>query len=345
MTPDRLVTGKRALKGRDYRFANFEITWAGECGWDGGLCFGSDDGRILIPSETHTRLLAESGEAINGAAFLGPVIAVSTRAEVAFWQVDASGHRSAVYGGGAHGVISTPSGKFLAPLGRNGLLEVTVGPEGPSWRVAGAAGQDLNFYKIALVGTHEGREVLACALRGGGWASWVQDEPSDIVVCSSPDLDAVDVCPLRSERFPRAAVVLGIDNSLHIVEDVTATGQVKILHVPGLRGTGYRLLSGGGDIFLLTSESLYHHLGDLLRRCLEGERVEAPTTVWGIDLEAVDASVAHDRTLLVVRPDGGVTGVAIDDLAVAQPQGSPLTEMPVVHLDDVEWKTFDLSAV
>jgi hypothetical protein len=104
------------------------ITWAGEFPGAPGflLCFGTEDGCLrfgtpqrMIPGRNR---VIESGEAINGVALAGDLMAISTRREVVLHKIDASGQTREVYryDGGAHGVIATPLGWIIAPLGVTG---------------------------------------------------------------------------------------------------------------------------------------------------------------------------------------------------------------------------------
>ena len=40
------------VEGRSLRFPDQEITWAGECPWTGGFCFGTESGDLLICGST-----------------------------------------------------------------------------------------------------------------------------------------------------------------------------------------------------------------------------------------------------------------------------------------------------
>jgi hypothetical protein len=349
MTPNRLVSHRQSLSGKNYQFPDFDITWAGECPWDGGYCFGSDDGRVRGFNWGDPKPIAASGEAVNGVAFIGDKMAVSTRAEVVFCDlglVGLSGKRVGVVirPCGAHGVIATPSGTFVAPKGPLGFLKaVPMAKVMRCGMILGPEGADLVFYKIAVVGDHQGHDVLVAALRKGGWATWINNGLSVARGVSLPGLDAIDVCSPRVERFPRAAVVLGIDNSFHIVKDAMVPGPVNTLRLPGLRGKAYRLLGCREGILLLTSESLYH-FGDIFQRCLEGQRVDGvPTVFQRFDLEAVDANIAHGRNLLIVRPDGGVTDVALSDFAEGLVEGASEVTKPESSSGKVEWKQLEWS--
>ena len=66
------------FKTNDIRFPDFDVSWVGEGPAPNLVSFGSDDGRLLlatIDAESlevvqRPQVVAESGEAINGVAFL-----------------------------------------------------------------------------------------------------------------------------------------------------------------------------------------------------------------------------------------------------------------------------------
>ena len=109
-----------------------EVTWVGPNPFAGGISLGFDDGSIRF-SDLDSVLykvhqVSQAKEAINGIAVIGKSsLAVSTRSEVTFLEFESStkgkGFRTEFLGGG-HGVLSTQSGYFIAPLGMRGLLIV-----------------------------------------------------------------------------------------------------------------------------------------------------------------------------------------------------------------------------
>src|SRR3954453_14673839 len=121
---------ERVFGTSEIRFPGFDISWAGLARpWREGFCFGSEDGRIKFAAFDSNEgpapiIVVESREAINGVGFSGDMIAVSTRAEVVFWQLSESSedYEKGTFTGGAHGVTVTPAGNFVAPLGIDGLL-------------------------------------------------------------------------------------------------------------------------------------------------------------------------------------------------------------------------------
>ncbi len=147
----------------------FEASWAGPGPRDGDFCFGSEDGRWIIQTAEGVSYecrdpAGDIEEAINGVAFLENVTAVSTRAEVAFITGPSQGENKTIRSGdphGAHGVLATASGYFVAPLGRSGLMmvkpetgskqsvEIILGPKG-----------GLNFYQAISLPTTSRKEIL-----------------------------------------------------------------------------------------------------------------------------------------------------------------------------------------
>ncbi len=331
MTPNRLITHNQTIKETNYKYDDFEIVWAGEYGWGEGYCFGSEDGRVRLSATGEEILYIDAEAAINGVAFTNRAIAISTTEDVYFWanyQSNRDDRPESMYPGGAHNVIATPTGNFVAPLGPNGLLEITSDPDQPElYHWARVEDRKSIFYKVASVGTHKNLDVYIYALRRGGWARRLLGGSSGFDVAVEPSVDIVDVCHLRSDQFPRAAVALGADNSLRLIADVLKSTNMILMRLGELRGTAYQILSNEKQAFLLTSEFLYP-LGDLLYRCLEDGRADVPTTLRKIDLEAVCVSIAHGRDLLIVRPDGGVSVMALDDLTTIHEGDSSVTLTP-----------------
>lgn len=348
--------GQLLTRQHHFHFSDFDVSWAGENPWNQGYCFGSEDGRLLFtgvecadPRPTK-KSIVESGEAINGVASLGRLLAVSTRSEVVFLDNPRPGDgRStrASYGGGAHGVIATPTGKFVAPLGTNGFFLTAPQPgEFQPIKTSRVPDQTFDFYKMVYSGVNEVRDVLTCALRRGGWGTVVGVSSSgSLNVFSTPGLDVVDVCSIGTESSPYAVVALGIDRSLHMIRNVLAPSQGSTLRIDGLRGVAYRVMCACGHLIVLTSESLYL-VPDLVNRFLGGDPVRGTNTAVCIDnLQAVDAFLAYDRRLLIVMPDGGVSLLDIDELAALRGStSSPVatqTNLPVWE----EHPVFDLAFV
>src|SRR5262249_11758168 len=152
------MNNQALLRMLEIQFPGETITWVGESSWNPlfPFCFGTEDGQIRLHSLAGQGgrpplRVVESGEAINGVADVNDLMAVSTRSEVVFFRLDPSGSAREVYRyeGGAHGVISTPSGRMIAPLGPNGLLVVGIRNQEPFRKEVIPKGRDYYFYKVA----------------------------------------------------------------------------------------------------------------------------------------------------------------------------------------------------
>jgi hypothetical protein len=357
VTPSRPPLAARTVNAQKLDFPGFEITWAGEGPPDLGLCIGSEDGRIAFKKPAGNEwfgpfTIVESSEAINGVAFTANVMAVSTRSEVVVWNVpDARTDRKklAEFEGGAHGVLATPSGRLVAPLGINGLLSTEGNFQGCHFSVRTAPGRVLDFYKVISLGTTGEAGVIACALRHHGLATIVCDEETKTTNVLTPTgLDIVDLCPLGISEAPFAAVALAIDASVHFIRDVRHDRHLETFRPEARMGSGYRILSAQGHLFLLTSDSLTI-LPDRASLFLRGGVPSRTPTVWSVPMRAVDAAVAFDRWLLVVMPDGSLDVHDVDALVsaladrVSGPTASagPSWEPPAQRLEAEAGPLFD----
>ncbi len=317
------------LETKTLPFRGSQVTWAGEFparfrGMPAGtklLCFGTDDGLIHVKDIEATTIGSLNGpqnlEAINGIAFALNMMAVSTTNEVVITRLPSkSGEtESVVYDQGAHGVIATQRGGFMAPMGLKGIMQV----EGLSERVfqrsmLKSSDNDLYFYRIIRVGsTGEGDEVFACAGRKDGLLTLSVNSagiPGGIAMNkgqssdSTADIDIVDVCPLPSPEYPFAVLGLGIDNTLHFTFDIRDENPPISLRLLEMRGTGYTVLAAQGHVFVLTSEEFYI-LPDLGTRFHDGE-LEKRVTVFRNSVEAVDFSIAFGEYILLITEEGVV---------------------------------------
>jgi len=310
--PNVLLRGIQTLHGLHLRFPDFEVSWAGEYPPSGGLCFGSEDGRLRFADRDGRNgwlldWIADSGEAINGVASVGRMMAVSTRSDVAFLDLnphERGGESPKIYEGGAHGVIATAAGGFVAPLGPDGLLSMmpAYGSAHPM-RVSKFPGREINLVKLTRLSGDAQADYFGGAARRDGLLAVHMGEggPIGSRYFTAPDLDIVDVCSMPSQEWPFAAVGLGADRSFHFCRNLPAEGPVWTLSFGALRGAAYTILHALGNLFLLTSEALYAFPG-LACRFLEDDALNNPVRAHIWPIEAVDISLAHDQ-LFVVMPD------------------------------------------
>jgi hypothetical protein len=295
-----------------HRFPDeFEVCWAGEFSVPSSsplFCFGSVDGKLQFASEDLTRLVegksdgSVSREAINGVARVETWMAVSTRREVNFWST--SGTHGRFLPQGAHGITTTASGYFIAPLGRTGILTVKPPIGDDTTPVAHTPGDgSLYIYRVVCLGSSGSKEVLVCAARHAGIIAGEFSESQEtqtMKTAAFSNLDVVDICPLCPELDSLAVAALGRDGSLVLFRDVLTDKKPKTFKFQSIRGTAYRIICRRGDIYVLTSNGLFV-LAKLGSRFVEGEAMEgALTPVMPLPMEAIDMNLAWGRWLLVV---------------------------------------------
>jgi len=163
-----------------FKSQDFEVCWAGANPFEPGFCFGSENGAILLTDEGGKAIHAVragsiSQEAVNGVAGLGTSLAVSTRKEITIWTFPQNlGEKTLVaqFQSGAHGVILSATGYFVAPLGRTGIMAARAPfQQGDAVRSVTVIRGDipgLYIYKVISLEGDQGREVLVCAARRGG---------------------------------------------------------------------------------------------------------------------------------------------------------------------------------
>jgi hypothetical protein len=295
-----------------------EISWAGECPWTGGPCFGSEGGKLYIPQLFNP---ADYGlgpvavwpfpvadDVINGVAFSNTSVGVSTANEVRVYERPSFPRPLEQIGftfdGGAHGITATASGGFIAPLGIDGLLLIDVLPDRKiTMRNTLVPQPSPNFYKIASLGRVGRKEIFACAARDRGILAATLDGTNiqQLTGHSLPGLDFIDVCSLRSPKWPLAMAALSTERTLvlsrNVLEDLP-----RPLHIEGLSGKAYSLLSAKGHIFLLTSGMLVI-LPNLASRFLENDTWDRPLIISEISIQAVDFYLKGEQTIYTILVD------------------------------------------
>ncbi len=297
-----------------HRFPDDEITWAGECPWTENYCFGTETGKLLICNDTGqgpfivlSETLAE--EAINGVAFWNDFIGVSTRSEVVI-------HRRCPRGGGfeliaageegAYGISATPGGQFVAPMGTNGLFCINAkqSPLPQIW-IEHPREATLDYYALSYLGSSDEKETFACAARTDGLLT-IQFDPEEtrnrIERLTSPDVDLIDVCPLRSSKWPFAVGALSLDGSLVFIRNALSQEQPQSVRFQEFRGTPYSILSAEGHLIVLTSKEIVI-LPNLVSRYLNEEKLDIPTRFRHKPVHAVDAFIAYGTKLLIVTDE------------------------------------------
>ena len=302
---------------RSFSIPGEEITWAGECPWSESYCFGTESGKVIFlvaSDDGQPELLSESkvsNEAINDVAFWKNLIGITTRSEVLVYRGPLSEAGLSLISGslsGAHGIIATPRGRLLAPMGTEGLFcfDGEHASESLGW-IDRPAQRVHNYYKVVYLGESHGNEILACATRADGFTRIELDAAgaNRVVSLSAPSVDLIDVCPLRSEEHPFAVAGLSLDRSLVFVRDILALSEEnpRRLRFDGLQGTPYSLLYAVGHLLLLTSAEIVI-FPDLASLFLDGEPLDHPIDAYHSPVQAVEAFIVSERYLMVVTDEG-----------------------------------------
>ncbi len=293
----------------------FPVTWVGENPFRPGFFFGSEDGRILLTDEDGKTLLGPmrgsiSGEAINGVARSGDWLAISTRAEVTLFSLRME--IAAKYGPmgvphGAHGIITGPSGTFLAPMGTTGIMRLKpgLGPRDPVGFLSPKK-EGMYFYRLIALPGRGGRDFLACATRKGGLGlaevDW-DDPVYDMAVSNTPDFDATDVCDLGGAVDSPSVGSVGYDGTIVLVRDALGRRDLRKIKFREMKGFPSRLMSARGHLIVLTNQGVYL-FPYLSERFVTGNLPDHfGTSVEWLPLDAVDAATVAGRWLLVVLHD------------------------------------------
>lgn len=264
------------------KFTEAEVTWAGSHPFARGLCFGFDDGTLLFTdemarSDKAPQKVSNTSESINGLASVGSsCVAVSTRADVTFIEIQSNHDTTrSIFPGGAHGIVATHSGFFVAPLGLNGLL--IVKPEsGEKQQMTiseGTKGQ-LYFYRVLPLDDGSANETLVFANRrnGVGISAFSGYETvRNIHTITSPGLDVIDACAITSRSMAVAAITF--DGILIILKDIQNNHHPLTIKLGGIEGPVYRILSTRGHLIVLTSKAMYVWLG-LIEGLLNGNPIK-----------------------------------------------------------------------
>ena len=334
------------------RLPDFDVTWAGPHQFLQGFSFGSEDGRLLRTDEAG-RVTDEparatvSRDAINGVARSGEWIAVSTRQDVTMGSLDpatAQKYPIVAVPHGAHGITTAPSGYFVAPLGRTGIMMLQPGstPSDP----VGLLTSDrpgLYFYRVLALQGDGGKDLLISACRLGGLGitgmRWGQ-KMYNMRIATFPGLDVIDVCAIGSDPRSPAVAALGRDGTLILTRNALHDQSPVTMKFETLKGTAYRLLCRGEHLFVLTSRGLYG-LMKLAGRLVAGMPQEGfETQILVAPMEALDANLVRDRWLLVITPDE-VRKFDMDLIERSDPE--ELIREPLRGVLSPDWKIYEVS--
>jgi hypothetical protein len=323
-----------------FEIPNFKVSWAGPA--SAFLAYGSEDGGLRFFIDGNGQIdgfekVSPSGEAINGLAWLGRWLAVSTRRDIFLFRdqfkfIPGGAPRTALLPIGAHGVISTPGGYFMAPMGQRGLMAVKpTDSDQDNVFLLNDNETDIYFYRsIALRHTSDADVIVSAARRSGIIAGILpHDLTTHIATTISPNnVDVVDVCSLGDGL---AVAALGRDGTLILFRDIINDKTPYNFKFKRFAGTGYRLLYSRGHIFVLTTKALYM-VADIAKRVKSGEpQDDRETQILTMPMNAIDANLYEDKYVLVVNEQSNVFRVYIDNVVRDIPQHTHAHEPPQVE--------------
>jgi len=293
------------------RIRGIKPCWVGANPFQKGLLVGSEDGTVvfsdLIGNEMGRYQLSESEEAIDAIAGFDPYMAVSTRHEVTVFDLSTARNTaapSAVIPGGSHGVVAG-SGCFLAPLGHDGILVITPSPDSlTNHRINTFPGNPVNFYQLCKLPDFYGASCYLAACRTQGIAVLdVNNTTQETgMVIGRFDTDIVDVASLGTDQYPYAIAAVGAEGDLLLCRDIMRREQPITMKFDNLAGRVYRVLSGHGHLFIMTSKAIYT-IGGLANRVVQSKFDYSRCENMTLPVEAIDSAVVDDQWLLTVMKD------------------------------------------
>jgi hypothetical protein len=346
------------VKGRILSVDGYNLSWAGECPWiEDSLAFGSEEGRLhILPGVKSDQVysLAATSEAVNGVAFSGRHVAVTSRNEVFVGTAEDSSDprrlRTHYFNAGAIGVVVSSSGSFIAPMGGDGFYLLKPGPGGDfKGLIASSPEHPLVFQKIVRLADTAAGEVFVSASREEGLVAVTLHEgelTGPFLGRSLPGLDIVDVCALRDPRLPLAAAGVSRKGAVVFSRDATSDDRPQIVHFAELRGTAYAVLSAKGHLLLLTDHALYV-FKDLASRLLAGEYPVKDVAVSTLVCDGSDVYSLREDAILIPE-EGKVLRFEVDDLIQRDGRGNDASDEAVssaLSSKDVEVESRVLRAV
>jgi hypothetical protein len=348
---------QRTTRGEGHQIIGQEISWAGDCPWTGTPGFGTESGLFLVaPSAS-----ANGGvlppvkvalDSVNGVAFNGEIAAFSSRESLFLARRNRPGHIDLdpirlPYEGGAHGVVSSSLGGFIAPVGPSGvlLLSSTKDEKVFDVRLAQRGDDPLYAYRLIMAGLIDDEtEVIAFAAREQGVVAFGYAGGSKVTASSGhlfTEQDIVSLCSLNHTKLPRGVAALSRDCKIILIRDVTKLTDVGALDYAEIEGTGYDLLSSQGHLFVLTSE-LFVTLAGVVDEFANGRLPSKRQTASFMRAQGVALYPAGDRGMHLI--DGkGVTEFPVSELVGSSGHARSRYQQPeelTAEVMDIETRAF-----
>jgi hypothetical protein len=193
------------------------------------------------------------------------------------------------------------------PLGPAGMMFVKPGTKDDDPVIVANSGKHgLNVCRVVALPGERESDLIVCAGRRGGIAFVEFREGVHGLLLHTVRFDAldiVDVCSLGNQEHPQAFVAASRDGSLVLFRDIKTNAKPIALKFKRVKGAVYRVLSAGGDIYLLTSTGLYI-LVQLAARFHKSVVLEDLTRyILKVPIEAADANIVDQKWLLAPGVD------------------------------------------
>jgi len=221
-------------------------------------------------------ILRGAVDAINGAATMGPHMAMTSRSEIRLVREEARAVGNITLPFGAHGVTSIPAlSTFLVALGPHGLARIVPHKKRIRVLLLDGTAQKISFFKTIRVGATTTGEIVvaACRKEGLGLLVLTKDHRNEIHYTRPfGGLDIIDVCALHDPSKPRAVVALASDGTLCFTSDILSLGPVNVITPSLAIQEAYGIVVQGGHGFILTEDKLLCHPGLTNRLVRNDER-------------------------------------------------------------------------
>jgi len=286
------------------------------CGTEQGEClrFLGGDPQLHRPQG-----LKQADDAINGIAFAGDYLGLSTPSEVRIYRLEGDGPVPVkhLFEGGAFGIQSTRTREFIAPLGPEGILLIDpAAKEEARMRIAKPSVRDLNFYRLTRLAMSGHKDIFACACRDDGLCVGGIERGSHEIPLSCNSLggkDIVDVCSLNDPRFPYAVACVDRSNGVYLIQNLLVDGPIAYEPFQDLSGIAYTILASRGHLFVLTDTGLVI-VPNFIAQFLEKRVAETSMDLLEFGIDASDMYLRSDRELIFIV-EGGIEIYHVDQLA------------------------------
>ena len=239
-------------------------------------------------------------EAVNGVAFCGDFIGVSTVGEIVLGVRSKIGRQTHhTFDRGAHGIITAAQGGFLACLGDDGVL--FVDPKTNQTKPLKISEFPTYFYKLASINANERDETFVAAMGDHGLLSFSHGRAgfdNDGRIFHGAQIDFIDVCSIANSNHPFAFAALGSDGELILSKGINGQDTSKFdFGFPDC--AAYEMRFANGVLFLLFSDRLLV-MRNFVQRFLADDDMKQAQKIIEISIDASDLFVVDDSLWLLV---------------------------------------------